>query len=293
MEYDVFISYATEDEETFVAHLAAILNSLDVKVWFAPAILKVGDSLSRSIDKGLANSKFGVVVLSKAFIAKHWPEYELRGLISKAVGKDKVILPIWHKISREEVLKFSPPLADTIALDTSKLDLREIALKITEIVRPDIFNKLLRLQTWERVKRDGKREIVPIGTLKDGPIRHKSLPDSFLVRAKIINHTLFDVLPISLEETIDSFRREFNPIEEIICWENIVAAYLDATYGKELSIEKRRDIVSALLGWSTGSLSEEKAHKFENLSYEEVVDIGKLYLNVIPKIVDDGTKTGE
>src|SRR5262249_30553370 len=48
---------------------ADLLTKFGVKVWFAPAILKIGDSLSRSIDKGLANAKFGVVVLSKAYIA--------------------------------------------------------------------------------------------------------------------------------------------------------------------------------------------------------------------------------
>ncbi len=90
MEYDVFISYASEDEESFVAALADLLTKFGVKVWFAPAVLKIGDSLSRSIDKGLANAKFGVVVLSKAYISKPWPEYELKGLTSKAIGIDKV-----------------------------------------------------------------------------------------------------------------------------------------------------------------------------------------------------------
>ena len=98
MDYDVFISYESEDEESFVAPLSGLLAKFGAKVWFAPTILKVGDSLSRSIDLGLAKARFGVVVLSKTYVAKPWPEYELRGLTSKAIGSDKVILPIWHGI---------------------------------------------------------------------------------------------------------------------------------------------------------------------------------------------------
>ncbi|MBZ5672227.1 MAG: toll/interleukin-1 receptor domain-containing protein [Acidobacteriia bacterium] len=125
VKYDVFISYAIENEEALVSPLASTLTKLGLRVWFAPAVLKVGDSLSRAIDKGLAGCRFGVIVLSKAFIAKPWPRHELRGLISKAVGKRKVILPIWHHISRHEVLKFSPPLADAYALVTRRLDVNQ------------------------------------------------------------------------------------------------------------------------------------------------------------------------
>jgi len=195
MEYDVFISYASEDEESFVAALSDLLTGFGVKVWFAPAVLKIGDSLSRSIDKGLANARFGVVVLSKAYISKPWPEYELKGLTSKAIGKDKVILPIWYEISRDEVLNFSPPVADTFALSTARLSLHEIALKIIEIVRPDIFNNLLRLQAWEKLKSEGTREIVDPKDLKLGRIRHQTLPENLLIRLKIVQRTLVDVLP--------------------------------------------------------------------------------------------------
>jgi TIR domain len=60
MGYDVFISYASEDEEAFVSSLIELLNKLAVKVWFGPDMLKVGDSLSRSIDKGLTNARFNL-----------------------------------------------------------------------------------------------------------------------------------------------------------------------------------------------------------------------------------------
>lgn len=53
-EWDVFISHASEDKDTFVQPLAGALTQLGMKVWYAPFRLEVGDSISRSIDKGLA-----------------------------------------------------------------------------------------------------------------------------------------------------------------------------------------------------------------------------------------------
>ncbi len=286
MEYDVFISYATEDKEQLVAPLKAKLTALGVKVWFAPAILKVGDSLSRSIDKGLATSKFGVIVLSKVFINKPWTEYELRGLTSKAIGKGKVIIPIWHGISRDEVLSFSPPLADIFALDSSRISIIEIALQITEIVRPDIFKNLLRLRVWQKLKNEATASVASPKNIELGPIRHETLPDNFLVRTKIIQRTFGDILPISLDETIDSFRRDVHPMEEIEHWEKLAGAYLDLIQGKNISLEKKKDIFGALLAFSNGTMDKNRANTFEHLIYDEVVEIGRAFLSVIPKILE-------
>ena len=117
--WDAFISYASEDETALVKPLAAALTGLGVKIWFAPFMLRVGDSLSRTIDKGLSESRYGVVIISKAFLSKSWPEYELKGLVAKEVGAEKVILPIWHNASRDDILEFSPTLADKVALQSN------------------------------------------------------------------------------------------------------------------------------------------------------------------------------
>lgn len=99
--WDIFISHASEDKESFVKPLAETLKSLGMRVWYDDFTLSIGDSLSRSIDKGLVNSNYGIIVLSPNFIQKDWPEYELRGLFAKEIGNNKVILPIWHQIDRE------------------------------------------------------------------------------------------------------------------------------------------------------------------------------------------------
>ncbi len=69
--YDVFICHASEDKEKLVRPLAKSLTRLGLRVWYDEFELRVGDRLRRSIDKGLVNSRFGIVVLSKHFSKKN------------------------------------------------------------------------------------------------------------------------------------------------------------------------------------------------------------------------------
>lgn len=129
--YDVFVSHASEDKEDFVRDFVKCLQHEGIKVWYDEFTLRVGDSLRRSIDNGLKNSRYGIVVLSEAFFSKEWPQRELDGLFAREVNGEKVILPIWHKISKNEVLKFSPIIADMLALNTSSFTIEEIAKEIS------------------------------------------------------------------------------------------------------------------------------------------------------------------
>lgn len=132
--YDVFISHASEDKDDFVRDFVKCLQQNGLKVWYDEFTLRVGDSLRRSIDNGLKNSRYGIVVLSEAFFSKEWPQRELDGLFAREVNGEKVILPIWHKISKNEVLKFSPIIADMLALNTSSFTIEEIANEISDRV---------------------------------------------------------------------------------------------------------------------------------------------------------------
>lgn len=132
-QFDLFVSHASEDKEEFVRPLAEALQGLGVEVWYDEFQLRVGDSLRRSIDKGLSNSRFGVVVLSSAFFAKNWPQYELDGMVAREMNGVKVILPIWHRVTKDEVMKFSPTLADRIALNSSIKSIQEIAAELADV----------------------------------------------------------------------------------------------------------------------------------------------------------------
>jgi hypothetical protein len=91
-QWDVFISYASEDRSTFVEPLVQMLTEFGVQPWWDQFELKVGDSLSRSIDQGLSSSKFGLIVVSPSFLTKRWPEFEYRGLVARELAGGKVIL---------------------------------------------------------------------------------------------------------------------------------------------------------------------------------------------------------
>jgi hypothetical protein len=135
-QYDFFICHASEDKDDFVRPLAKKLKGLSVKVWYDEFTLKVGNSLRESIDYGLKNSRYGVVVLSNSFFKKNWPQQELNGLVTRETGENKVILPIWHGVTKEHVSQYSPILADKIALVSASMSLDEIATKLVEKLSP-------------------------------------------------------------------------------------------------------------------------------------------------------------
>ena len=91
--------------------------------------------MRRKIDAGLAQSRFGIVVLSHAFFQKNWPQYELDGLVTREMAGEQVILPLWHKITKEEIIAHSPSLADKIARTTSSSTIAEIAQEIADVIQ--------------------------------------------------------------------------------------------------------------------------------------------------------------
>jgi TIR domain len=144
--WDVFISHASEDKQSVARPLAEELRKRGVRVWYDEFTLKVGDSLRRSIDEGLAKSKFGIVVLSRAFLAKEWPQIELDGLVARQSLGQKVILPVWHDISKEEVTRYSPTLADRLAANTSK-GIPSVVDELLEVIAPDQDARGARIPT--------------------------------------------------------------------------------------------------------------------------------------------------
>ncbi len=132
--YDVFISHANEDKEDVVRPLAISLVSHGLKVWYDEFELRIGDNIRRKIDIGLAQSRFGVVVISPSFLGKNWPQYELDGLITREMTGEQEILPLWHKISKQEVLNYSPSFAGKLARSTSDFTVEEIAREIADVI---------------------------------------------------------------------------------------------------------------------------------------------------------------
>ena len=125
--YDVFISHASEDKETFVDGLVDELMKRGVNVWYDRKILTWGKSIRQNIDYGLRQSKFAIIVLSEHYIQKYWTQKEFNALFSLGSQLGDFILPIWHNITPERANEFSPMLSDAIALKSSDYTQAEIA----------------------------------------------------------------------------------------------------------------------------------------------------------------------
>lgn len=134
LTFDAFISHASEDKDTVVRDLAAELTRGGAKIWFDEWTLEIGDSLRRTIDRGLRNSRYGVVVLSPNFFAKEWPQAELDALFARETLGGKVILPVWHNLSKADVVRFAPLLGERMAARTSE-GIVAVASKILACVR--------------------------------------------------------------------------------------------------------------------------------------------------------------
>jgi hypothetical protein len=134
-EYDLFLSHASEDKESIARPLYAVLVAASVSVWFDEAVLKLGDSLRQKIDQGLARCRYGVVILSPNFLSKRWPQRELDGLVARETSSgEKAILPIWHQLDRDTLLRYSPTLADRVAGHSDE-GVEALVRKILEVLK--------------------------------------------------------------------------------------------------------------------------------------------------------------
>lgn len=138
-EYDVFVSHAWEDKEDFVDEFVSELRKQGFKVWYDTDRLKWGDSMREKIDKGLSKSRYGIVVLSPNYIAEHkyWTKAELNGLFQVETINGKTILPIWHNLTKKQVVEYSPIIADRKAMTTASMTPEEIATELKELFAPN------------------------------------------------------------------------------------------------------------------------------------------------------------
>lgn len=222
--WDLFISHASEDKDELVRPLADELIKYGVEVWYDEFSLEVGDSLTASIDKGLINSKFGLIIISPSFFQKRWTEYELKSLLTKEINGGKVILPIWHNVDQSFVASKSLFLADKKAI-SSESGISRMALEIIKIVRPDIINSHL----IKKACREMKTDKIEQASLKDlhiiEGIRHQSLPTHLVITSQLLA-TLFPIG--SFNDIVTDFARDADYDEEFTLWIVISCAYIDA-----------------------------------------------------------------
>lgn len=230
---DLFISHASEDKDGFVRPLANLLYQYGLDVWYDEFELTIGTSLSRSIDKGISNSNFGLLVLSKSFFSKNWTEYELRSLNSFEIESGDILLPIWKDVTVKEVRDFSPYLADKFAL-TTKDSLEEIAIKIIEKCNPKLFSEIHFKIRLDKILETAKIEKVDADELRAAPVRHLKLNENLVSRIRLIRASLLLCYPHSMAFWMDGFQRDMNIESEIRYWERISTCFLEVIVDPEM-----------------------------------------------------------
>ena len=135
-QYDVFVSHAWEDKDDFVDEFVDELRNLGIKVWYDTSEIKWGDSMRKRIDDGLKKSRFGIAILSPNYIreGKYWTKAELDGLFQLDSIGGKVLLPIWHNLTKKEVMQYSPIIASKLAMNTASMTPKEIADELKKLL---------------------------------------------------------------------------------------------------------------------------------------------------------------
>lgn len=115
--YDVFISHAYEDQNEFAGQLALSLKKKGMKVWYSGFELRLGASITTSVNEALKKSKYGIVLLSPVYFTKKWAMKELEALLVTETEGHR-ILPVLHGVSVETLREKMPLLADRYAVSS-------------------------------------------------------------------------------------------------------------------------------------------------------------------------------
>ena len=139
-QYDVFVSHAWEDKEAFANEFVEELGKLGLSVWYDTSQIKWGDSMRAKFDDGLKKSRFGVVVLSPDYIkeGKYWTKAELDGLFQLEGVNGKMLLPVWHNLTKKEVMAYSPIIASKLAMTTASMTPAEIAEELAKLLEAEL-----------------------------------------------------------------------------------------------------------------------------------------------------------
>lgn len=130
---DVFLCHAWDDRKNEAKELHDLLESKGVTVWFSEKDVYLGSSLLREIDKGLAKSRVGIVLVTPAFLKRVKGEGIADKELSALLARD-LLIPIVHNTTFEDLREVSPLLGSRSGLSTTDESMGEVAAKIAELV---------------------------------------------------------------------------------------------------------------------------------------------------------------
>jgi hypothetical protein len=132
---DVFLCHAWDDRKGSAKELHDALESLGVSVWFSEKDVLLGSSLLREIDKGLAKSRVGIVLVTPALLRRLAAEGIADKELSALLARD-LLVPIIHDTTYESLREVSPLLGSRSGLSTAEDTFADIAAKLAELVAP-------------------------------------------------------------------------------------------------------------------------------------------------------------
>lgn len=130
---DVFLCHAWDDRQGVAKELHDLLEAAGVKVWFSEKDLALGVPMMRAIDKGLANSRIGLVLVTPALL-KRLPNEGVADKELSALLASNQLVPIVHNTTYDALRNVSPLLASRSGLDTGEDSMSVVAAKIAELV---------------------------------------------------------------------------------------------------------------------------------------------------------------
>jgi hypothetical protein len=253
-DLELFISHASEDKADLVRRLADRLRHWGIKVWYDEYSLSPGDSLSRSLDKGLSRTRYGLVVISRSFIKKPWTEYELRGLTAKEMfRRDKVIIPIWHDVTEADVVAFSPPLADKVAVRTDGKSVDEVAEAIIKAIRPGVAQQMSVFRALRQLSNAGEPVKIPLEQLAPMPEPRSFTSDgNIIMRSMLVTEILAEPRGLAggFSDFLVNLYRDLHPEQELQLWELFATIFVQVDRRHDLSPEQRTHVLRLLLACS-------------------------------------------
>lgn len=130
---DIFLCHAWDDRKTSALELHDLLVSNGVSVWFSEKDIPLGTSFLREIDKGLAKSKIGLVLVTPNFLKRVQNEGVAEKELSALLARDQLV-PIVHNTTYDELRDVSPLLGSRNGLDTQEDTMENIAKKLAELI---------------------------------------------------------------------------------------------------------------------------------------------------------------
>jgi len=234
-EYDAFISHAVEDKIPIANELCAKLEAAGLKIWYSGKELGVGDSIEKTIEKGLNRSRYGIVIFSPTYLAKNWTIREFYTLLAKEIEEHKVILPVLYNVSLDDLKKKDMLMADRFAVNADKGIDVVVERLVREIKKPNVVKLtgrpwlssigfLLMLSLLINVALLSKTSVVPQSPSKSA---QKKI-DAVTLRSS----------PAHAEELLNEMQGMFSRLNECQCPHQKSQRHDTSTIPRELSNEK-------------------------------------------------------